>query len=468
LVKPSLYDTICAIATPPGEGGIAVIRISGQDSFNVINKIFFRNNKRIDSHSISSDDANKIIYGFIFDNEILIDEVLISVFKSPNSFTGEDIIEISCHGGFFIANKIITLLNKLNIRIAEPGEFSKRAFLNGKIDLSQAEAIADLITSKTDASHNASLAQLEGSLSQYVKSVREDIIKITSLVELELDFAEEDVEFVNKNEVKQKISTVISELIRIINSYIKGKIIKNGVNLVIAGKPNSGKSSLFNLFLNSDRAIVSNVAGTTRDFIEENLLINGVLFKLTDTAGIRLSDDQIETEGIKRSLERIKNADLVLYLMDSSAPDKDLMDSLNYFENYLDKNKTIPVFSKSDLKKNNSSIEINSYKNNYLKISINDNKSIEKLKSEMINKLNLSSISSQSGELIITNLRHKLCLENTVKELESAIHSIENNMSGEYISLDLRNALNKLAEITGEFTNDDILNSIFLNFCIGK
>ena len=225
---------------------------------------------------------------------------------------------------------------------------------------------------------------------------------------------------------------------------------------------------MFNLFLNSDRAIVSNVAGTTRDFIEENLLINGVLFKLTDTAGIRLSDDQIETEGIKRSLERIKNADLVLYLMDSSAPDKDLMDSLNYFENYLDKNKTIPVFSKSDLKKNNSSIEINSYKNNYLKISINDNKSIEKLKSEMINKLNLSSISSQSGELIITNLRHKLCLENTVKELESAIHSIENNMSGEYISLDLRNALNKLAEITGEFTNDDILNSIFLNFCIGK
>lgn len=467
MVKPSLYDTICAIATPPGEGGIAVIRISGQDSFNIINKIFFRNIQRKDSQVITNDDANKIIYGFIFDNEKLIDEVLISVFKSPNSFTGEDIIEISCHGGFFIANKIITLLNKLNIRIAEPGEFSKRAFLNGKIDLSQAEAIADLITSKTDASHNASLAQLEGSLSKYVKSVREEIIKITSLVELELDFAEEDVEFVNKNEVKQKILSVISELNRIIISYIKGKIIKNGVNLVIAGKPNSGKSSLFNYFLNSDRAIVSNVAGTTRDFIEENLLINGVLFKLTDTAGIRLSDDQIETEGIKRSLERIKNADLVLYLIDSSASEKDLIDSLKYFDKNLDKNKTIPVFSKSDLE-NNSSIDLNAFNNNFLKISINDDKSIDNLKSEMINKLNLTSIPSQSGELIITNLRHKLCLENTVKELESAIQSIENNMSGEYISLDLRNALNKLAEITGEFTNDDILNSIFLNFCIGK
>jgi len=244
-IATSLYDTVCAIATPAGVGGIAVIRISGSESFTILNKIFYKDFRNSNPFNISTSDANKIFHGYIFDVDEQIDEVLVSVFKSPNSFTGEDTIEISCHGGFFIAGKIISLLNKLGIRIAEPGEFSKRAFLNGKIDLSQAEAIADLITSATDSAHKTSLSQLEGSLSSYIKSVREELIKITSLVELELDFAEEDVEFVNKKEVKEKISNVILELNRIISTYITGKIIKEGVNLVIAGKPNSGKSSLF-------------------------------------------------------------------------------------------------------------------------------------------------------------------------------------------------------------------------------
>jgi len=469
LNNSSLYDTVCAIATPAGVGGIAVIRISGSESFTILNKIFYKDFRNSNPFNISTSDANKIFHGYIFDVDEQIDEVLVSVFKSPNSFTGEDTIEISCHGGFFIAGKIISLLNKLGIRIAEPGEFSKRAFLNGKIDLSQAEAIADLITSATDSAHKTSLSQLEGSLSSYIKSVREELIKITSLVELELDFAEEDVEFVNKKEVKEKISNVILELNRIISTYITGKIIKEGVNLVIAGKPNSGKSSLFNFFLNSERAIVSNIAGTTRDFIEENILIKGILFKLTDTAGIRVSKDEIESEGIKRSYEKIKNSDLVIYLVDSNSKQVDIIDSIEYFKTYFDLNKSILVFSKSDLENDFEFIEQIIPENiNYHKISIKDISAIDSLKVAMIEKLHLTNITNESDKLIITNLRHKNCLEKTVNSLSEALITIDSGMSGEYISLDLRNSLNSLAEITGEFTNDDILNSIFLNFCIGK
>lgn len=469
-MKSSIYDTICAISTPAGEGGIAVIRISGNKAFDTVEKIFFKDSQREIPVNISEYNSHTIHYGFIFNEEDQIDEVLISIFKNPNSFTGEDVIEISCHGGYFIANKIVSLLNRLGIRQADPGEFSKRAFLNGKIDLSQAEAIADLIRSKTDLSHQSSLKQLEGSLSEYVQKVRKDILNITSLVELELDFAEEDVEFVSKKEVKNKISNVISELQGIADSYIKGKVIKEGVNLVIAGKPNSGKSSLFNHLLKTNRAIVSDIAGTTRDYLEESLVINGILFKLVDTAGLRISGDVIETEGIKRSYEKMNEADLILFLIDSLSGEKEIDETVKFFNANIKSEKAILVFTKNDTgktfsRKRGESFELYPF---FIPISIFNEQSINTLKSEMIDKLHLSNLSANSNNLIITNLRHKLCLENTITALYNSVSSIDSNMSGEYISVDLRNALHHLGEITGEFTNDEVLNNIFMHFCIGK
>lgn len=476
-MKSSVYDTICAISTPAGEGGIAVIRVSGNKTFDTVEKIFFKDSEREIPVNISEFNSHTIHYGFIFNSENsplsggaapteleteCVDEVLISIFKSPNSFTGEDVIEISCHGGYFIANKIVALLNQLGIRQAEPGEFSKRAFLNGKIDLSQAEAIADLIRSKTDLAHQSSLRQLEGSLSEYVQKVRKDILNITSLVELELDFAEEDVEFVPKKEVKEKISNVISELKSIADSYITGKVIKEGVNLVIAGKPNSGKSSLFNHLLKTNRAIVSDIAGTTRDYLEENLTINGILFKLVDTAGLRISGDIIETEGIKRSYEKMNEADLILFLVDSLSDEKEIEETVKFYNANIKSDRSILVFTKNDLSNYSNKID------NAITISIKDEKSISVLKSEMISKLHLNNLSSSSNNLIITNLRHKLCLENTITALQNSVNSIDSSMSGEYISVDLRNALHHLGEITGEFTNDEVLNNIFMHFCIGK
>jgi tRNA modification GTPase len=462
-MKSSVYDTICAISTPAGEGGIAVIRVSGAKSFETIEKIFFKDSQREIPVNISEFNSHSIHYGFIFDEEEQLDEVLISIFKTPNSFTGENVIEVSCHGGYFIANKIVSLLSKLGIRQAEAGEFSKRAFLNGRIDLSQAEAIADLIRSKTDLAHQSSLKQLEGSLSDYVQKIRQDILNITSLIELELDFAEEDVEFVSKKEVKEKITNVISELQNIADSYITGRVIKEGVNLVIAGKPNSGKSSLFNHLLKTNRAIVSDIAGTTRDYLEENLIISGILFKLIDTAGLRISGDVIETEGIKRSYEKMREADLVLFLIDSSSKEKEIEDTVKFYNANIKSDKSILVFTKTDLNKNFSKKPSDA-----ISISIKDEKSINLLKTEMINKLHLGNMNASVNDLIITNLRHKLCLESTITSLQNSISSIDSSMSGEYISLDLRNALMHLGEITGEFTNDEVLHNIFMHFCIGK
>lgn len=465
-MKSSVYDTICAISTPAGEGGIAVIRVSGAKTFETVEKIFFKDSQREIPVNISEFNSHTIHYGFVFNDEQQLDEVLISIFKSPNSFTGEDVIEISCHGGYFIANKIAALLNTLGIRQAEPGEFSKRAFLNGKIDLSQAEAIADLIRSKTDLAHQSSLKQLKGSLSEYVQKVRKDILNITSLVELELDFAEEDVEFVPKKEVKEKIANVISELKNIVDSYITGKVIKEGVNLVIAGKPNSGKSSLFNHLLKTNRAIVSDIAGTTRDYLEESLVINGILFKLVDTAGLRISGDVIETEGIKRSYEKMNEADLILFLVDSLSDEKEIEETVKFYNANISSDKSILVFTKNDGDK--SFPQKRGESQSFLPISIFNEKSINALKSEMISKLHLNNLTASSNNLIITNLRHKICLENTIASLQNSVNSIDSNMSGEYISVDLRSALHHLGEITGEFTNDEVLNNIFMHFCIGK
>lgn len=458
----NLTDTIAAISTAPGEGGISVIRISGKNSFEITEKIFSKNKNEFSQLIISDSASHTIHFGYIFNGDILVDEVLISIFKDPNSYTGEDVIEISSHGGNYISQKILFLVINNGARHAEPGEFTKRAFLNGKMDLSQAEAVADLIGSQTEAAHTSSIRQLEGSLTELVNEVKDEIINVTSLLELELDFAEEDLEFVKKDEVQHRVEKLISRLEKIISSYIKGKVIREGVRLVIAGKPNSGKSSLFNYLLKTNRAIVSDIAGTTRDFIEEKLIINGVLFNLTDTAGIRSSEDLIESEGIKRSYSKIEEADLILFLNDSSESEVDISNNIETFKKDFDLKKSIMIFTKSDLNK------LQKFKEG-IHISLLKDETIEDLKKKMLHKISIENVTRQkSDEIIITNLRHKICLEDVVTSLSNTLVTLNDGMTGEFLSVDLRDALSHLGEITGEVTNDDILNNIFRNFCIGK
>lgn len=457
----SLNDTIAAIATSPGEGGISVIRISGNEAFEVVKSLISKDKSGLSKINPADEKSHTIHFGYILEINSVIDEVLVSIFKAPHSYTGEDVIEISTHGGFFIPQKILSLLLKSGIRHAGPGEFTKRAFLNGKMDLSQAEAVADLIKSKTDSAHLSSIRQLEGSLTDLVNTAKSDIINIISLVELELDFAEEGLELIKKEEIKNKIVILKEKLITIIDSYIKGKVIREGVNLVIAGKPNSGKSSLFNYLLKTNRAIVSEIAGTTRDYIAESLILNGVLFNLTDTAGLRSSEDIVESEGIKRSYKRIEEADLILYLIDSTEKEENIIIDIENFNKNFEPEKSIIVFSKSDL---NEKIKYSVG----IKISLLKDNTIEYLKNEMTEKVFSGKIKLLSGEITITNLRHKICLENVVASLTEAAESIDRKMSGEFVSVDLRNALKYLSEITGEVTNDEILNNIFGNFCIGK
>lgn len=459
----TLSDTIAAISTPPGEGGIAVIRISGNEAFRIIEKCFYKDLKRSKFININSIPSHTIHFGYFFDETELIDEVLISVFKEPNSYTGENVIEISSHGGTLVAQKILQTLLKKNARLAQPGEFTKRAFLNGKIDLSQAEAVADLIRAKTDTAHKSSLQQLEGSLSTYIHNVRKDIIDAISLVELELDFAEEDIELMPKEKLRSKLISIKNNLNRILDTFITGRTIREGVYLVIAGKPNSGKSSLFNHLLQTERAIVSNISGTTRDFLQENRIINGILFNLIDTAGLRQTTDVLESIGIEKSYEKIRSADFSLYLIDSTISEEYIIEELKYFSQTFDSTKSLPVLTKIDAAKFAPELF-----NEIIKISIYDEKTIDNLKLALTQKITETSLKLQSEEIILTNFRHKVCLENVVQSLNSAIDSINNNMSGEFISLDLRNAINHLGEITGEVTNEEILNNIFQNFCIGK
>lgn len=457
----NLEDTITAISTPAGEGGISVLRISGKEAFKISELVFCKDKNMKRKINLSEEKSHTVHLGYIFENENIVDEVLMSVFKNPNSYTGEDVIEISSHGGYFIAGKILSVLISKGARHAEPGEFTKRAFLNGKIDLTQAEAVADLIKSKTDSAHSASIKQLEGSLSDFVTKTRQDIINIISLLELELDFAEEGLEFVKKEEIKLKIETLISKLQRIVSGFITGRIVREGVNLVIAGKPNSGKSSLFNYLLKTNRAIVSEIPGTTRDYIEESIVINGVLFNLIDTAGLRLSGDIIESEGIRRSYKKINDADLIIYLSDSSADVKSLKDDIDYYKNNFNEGKSLFVHSRADIKNAE-------FKERGLEISLLNDDTIENLKTEMVNKISSGKITSGTNEILITNLRHKICLENVIMSLQEAAGTLDKKMSAEFVSIDLRNALNYLGEITGEVTNDTILENIFRNFCIGK
>lgn len=459
-------DTIAAVSTALSESAISLIRISGDKSFEIVQKIFRKKKSSSDIFNINEVKSHTIHFGYIFDGDEIVDEVLVYIYKKPNSYTGENLIEVSCHGGIYVTRKIFSLIIKNGARIAEPGEFTKRAFLNGKLDLTQAEAVADLIKSKTDLAYKASLNQLEGNLSFFIKRSREELIKIISLIELELDFSEEDLEFIKRDELKEKILNLKEQFNKLLDTFIEGKVIRDGLNLVIAGKPNSGKSSLFNVLLSSDRAIVSDLPGTTRDYLQENLIIDGILFNLIDTAGLRFTEDEIESEGVKRSYKMINEADLILFLIDSTETLSNIEENYNYFKKNFKTENSILCFTKADLQMQISFEDIKA--KGGIPLSIFNLDLINNLKKIMIEKFSYIHISNFKSELVITNLRHKECLEKVIDSLEKAKDSITAGMSSEFISVDLRNAANHLGEITGEFTNDEILNYIFSKFCIGK
>jgi tRNA modification GTPase len=446
-------DTITAIATPNGTGAIAIIRISGDKSFENADKIFTGRIK------ICEAKTHTIHYGKILgkDKE-LIDDVMISVFIAPHSYTGEDSVEISAHGNPFVAKKIIELLVENGVRLAEPGEFTKRAFLNGKLDLSQAEAVVDVINSSADAALRGARNQLDGLLSKKVTELRTLLVNTSSLVELELDFAEEDIEFVDRKELISRIEKIISEISLLLKSYEFGKIIRDGVNVALVGKPNVGKSSLLNYLLKESRAIVSEIPGTTRDIIREEVTIGGILFRLFDTAGIRPSDDAIEKEGITRSKEAIKNSDLVIFLNDVENGVSQGM--YNQLCELTEPKKIITVLNKVDLSKNpgiGADVYISA------KTGYGINNLLEELKEKSFGD---STYSEKSA--IVSNVRHFDCLRKAKENLLKAKQSAEQSLSGEFVSVDLRNAESVLGEIIGEVTSEDILNNIFSKFCIGK
>lgn len=448
-----ITDTIAALATPPGEGAISVIRISGNKSLLIMDKCF--HGKRI----ISDCAANSINYGKIKNsNDEVIDDVLVSVFHAPNSYTGEDSIEISTHGSQLVVKKIIEELLNHGVRLAEPGEFTKRAFLNGKIDLAQAEAVADIIQSRTEASLRGARNQLDGILSGKVDLLREQLLNTSSLVELELDFAEEELEFLPLDKIKLNLSRTIEEIDKLLETYSFGRVIRDGVNVAIVGKPNVGKSSLLNHILKESRAIVSEIPGTTRDVIREEVSIKGVLFRLYDTAGIRLTSDAVEKEGVTRSREVVKNSDLVLFISDvTEGYDADLYEELLELQA---RERIVKIMNKIDLQESNDP-------NTDIKISALHGDGLAQLM-DIMNEKALGTTNYSEKTAIVSNVRHYDALRRAKESLEKSIESVDNKLSGEFIAVDLRNAESSLGEIIGKVTTDDILNNIFEKFCIGK
>ena len=446
------FDSICAISSPPGKGGVALIRISGLNSILIVDKIF--------SKSINESKGYQIFYGKIISQGEHIDDVLVTVFKNPQSFTGEDTVEINCHGSIFIQQKILTLLCENGARIAEPGEFSKRAFLNRKLDLSQTEAIAVLINSKSSAAHSLAIKQLKGGVSSELKTLRSKLIEFASLIELELDFSEEDVEFADRNHLNQLIEALKLHVEKLKNSFQYGNAVINGVSTVITGRPNAGKSTLLNNMLNEQRAIVSSIAGTTRDTIEEIITINGIDFRLVDTAGIRNTEDEIEKIGVAKTLEKINQSSLVIYIYDCVETNE--QEVTKDLKKYIDDNiPHIIVANKIDLKKNVK--EINK---NHFKTSLNNKESIEDLKKLIYNLFEKQNI--YNSDIVISNSRHFEALKLAHDELIKVENGLVENKSGDLIAMDIRQILYYIGNITGEISSDELLGNIFANFCIGK
>ena len=456
-------DTIMALATPSGAGAIAVIRISGKDVFLIADKIFRAKGKK----TISKADSHTIIFGDILDDGDLVDEVLISVFRNPKSFTGEDSVEISCHGSTFIQKRILNLLSKNGCRMAKPGEYSMRAFLNRKMDLSQAEAVADLIASSSEAAHKVAMHQMRGGFGNELKVLREELVHCASLSELELDCAEEDVEFADRTQMTELINRINTKIDQLIGSFELGNVIKEGVQVAIVGEPNAGKSTLLNALLNEERAIVSDIAGTTRDTVEDEMAIEGIRYRFIDTAGIRKTTDTIESLGIERTMQKAEQANVVMFLFDASTytPER-LQSEINELKTRKPdlEERLILVANKTD--KTSDSVAEKFMDFNAVSISAKEKTGIEELKSRLTEFVNFSAL--KEDQTIVTNTRHIEALSGAKNSLKEVLKGFDNQMSGDLVAIDIRRALFHLGAITGEITTDDLLGNIFSKFCIGK
>jgi len=461
-LNPSFHsefeDTIVALATPAGVGAIGVIRLSGIKAIEIANSVFR-------GKDLTRQESHTIHFGRVLDGDEIIDEVLISIFIGPKSYTREHVAEISTHGSPYIIQKIIRLLIQHGARSAKPGEFTKRAFLNGQLDLTQAEAVADLINSDSEANHMAAINQMRGGFSQKIKKLREELVHFASMIELELDFSEEDVEFADRTQLINLVKTILSEVNMLIESFSIGNVIKNGVPTVIAGKPNSGKSTLLNTLLNEEKAIVSDIPGTTRDFIEDEIHIDGISFRFIDTAGIREARDKIEAMGIQRTREKMKAASLIIYLIDLVAENPD---NINVEKDHLDA-LGIPyliVGNKLDKISKEHESEVLSLYPDMIMISAASEENIETLKQKLVKMTHVPKF--KTGDTIVTNIRHFESLSQTQKALEEVLQGINHKISGDLLAMNIRQALFHLGQITGEITTDDLLANIFSKFCIGK
>ena len=458
-INKMLFDTIAAISTPKGEGGIAIIRISGDKSFEILDKIFIKKNPNADLGFY------KLNYGFIKDGEKTVDEVMAVRLKAPKSYTCEDIVEINCHGGTLVSEKVLELVLRNGARHAESGEFTKRAFMNGRIDLSQAEAVMDIIQGKTEKSVSLSLDQLRGDLRDKVNEFKKALLDIAAHVNVVLDYPEEGIDDPLPAELRNNLEKVYEEANRLIDSYDTGKKIKEGIKTVIVGKPNVGKSTLLNALLHEERAIVTHIAGTTRDVIEEIINIKGIPLVLVDTAGIRRTDDIVENIGVEKSKKFIEKADLVLLVLDASkeleAEDMEVITKIK--EN---NKKVIVLLNKIDL---NKKINLEGYSlENIVEISAKDNIGIEDMQEKIYSYIVEEDVENSSEKLIITNIRHKTALEKTKDAIRNIFETIDMGLPMDLISVDLKEALDSLSEITGEISSEDILDHVFGNFCVGK
>jgi tRNA modification GTPase len=457
-------DNICALVTASGMGAIAVIRVSGPDAIALCTPLF----KSVkEGKSLLNQKTHTIHLGTIMDGTQLVDEVLVSVFKGPNSYTGENIVEISCHGSNYIQQQILQLLIKNGCRTAEPGEFTFRAFMNGKMDLSQAEAVADLISSSNEKSHDLALSQMRGGFSSEIQALRKELIKFASLIELELDFSTEDVEFADRKELDGLLNKLKMVLRKLVDSFALGNVLKNGIPVAIVGEPNVGKSTLLNALLNEDRAIVSEIAGTTRDTIEDELVIDGMSFRFIDTAGIRETNDTIESIGIEKTFDKIKQSKVVLYLFDASTANSEMVHAeILKLEEHTNGKQLIAVANKVD-KGYLPSIE-SSFGDlpNVLFISAKHKNNVERLKELLTEKVKQGLLNND--DVIISNSRHFEALTKALEHVVLVQEGLGIGVSGDLLAMDIRQSLHHLGEVTGEITTDDLLDSIFRDFCIGK
>ena len=458
-------DTIIALATPSGVGAISVIRLSGEDAITIVDT-FFKSIKK--GKTIKNQKTHTIHLGHIMNNGIILDEVLVSVFKNPNSYTGENVVEISCHGSSFIQQEIIQLFLKNGCRMADNGEFTMRAFLNGKMDLSQAEAVADVISSNSAASHQMAIQQMRGGITNELKDLRAQLLDFAALIELELDFSGEDVEFADRTKFKELVAKITFVLKRLIDSFSFGNAMKNGIPVAIIGEPNVGKSTLLNTLLNEEKAIVSDIAGTTRDAIEDEIIIDGVAFRFIDTAGIRETLDVVESIGIKKAYEKAENAQLIIFIIDPRIEKKEQRKKeIETIRNRFPNKRLLVIANKIDLISKDEATTLSREIENLIPLSAKNKTGIDELKNELTSLVNIGALSN--NETIVTNSRHFEALNNALQAITSVQQGIDLEISTDLFSIDIRECLRHLGNITGEYDVDkDILGHIFGNFCIGK